>query len=57
MNNDKRNKRLPPLATKAQIKVEQDKTKKSYFISHFMGKSHFEEGNVQNYLVFQPINR
>ena len=25
--------------------------------SYFIGKSHFEEDNTQNYLVFQPINR
>ena len=26
-------------------------------MSHFIGKSHFEEDGVQTYLVFQPINR
>ena len=25
--------------------------------SYFIGKSHFEENDTQNYLVFQPINR
>ena len=25
--------------------------------SYFIGKSHFEEDGIQNYLVFQPINR
>ena len=25
--------------------------------SYFGGKSHFEEDGIQNYLVFQPINR
>ena len=24
---------------------------------YFIGKSHFEEGGVQNYLVFQPLNK
>ena len=24
---------------------------------HFIGKSHFEEDAVQNYLVFQPLNK
>ena len=26
-------------------------------MSYFIGKSHFEEDGIQNYLVFQPINR
>ena len=26
-------------------------------MSYFIGKSHFEEDDTQNYLVFQPINR
>ena len=26
-------------------------------MSYFIGKSHFEENDTQNYLVFQPINR
>ena len=25
--------------------------------SYFIGKSHFEEDGIQNYLVFQPINK
>ena len=30
---------------------------KTFDLSHFIGKSHFEEDNTQNYLVFQLINR
>ena len=30
---------------------------KAFDLSYFIGKSHFEEGGTQNYLVFQPINR
>ena len=30
---------------------------KAFDSSYFIGKSHFEEGGTQNYLVFQPINR
>ena len=30
---------------------------KTFNLSYFRGKSHFEEDGTQNYLVFQPINR
>ena len=30
---------------------------KTFDSSYFRGKSHFEEDDTQNYLVFQPINR
>ena len=30
---------------------------KTFDSSYFIGKSHFEEDGVQNYLVFQPITR
>ena len=30
---------------------------KTFDLSYFIGKSHFEEDGWQNYLVFQPINR
>ena len=30
---------------------------KPFDLSYFIGKSHFEEDGVQNYLVFQPIIR
>ena len=30
---------------------------KTFDLSCFIGKSHFEEDGTQNYLVFQPINR
>ena len=30
---------------------------KTFDLSYFIGKSHFEEDGTQNYLVFQPINR
>ena len=29
---------------------------KTFNSSYFIGKSHFEEDGMQNYLVFQPIN-
>ena len=30
---------------------------KTFDLSYFIGKSHFEEDGTQNYLVFQPIVR
>ena len=30
---------------------------KTFDSSYFIGKSHFEEDDTQNYLVFQPIKR
>ena len=30
---------------------------KTFDLSYFFGKSHFEEDGVQNYLVFQPIHK
>ena len=30
---------------------------KTFYFSYFIGKSHFEEDGVQNYLVFQPVYR
>ena len=30
---------------------------KAFDLSYFIGKSHFQEDGVQNYLVFQPIIR
>ena len=49
-------------------KITQNKTKhllvedelnklKTFDSSYFIGKSHFEEYDVQNYLVFQPLNK
>ena len=30
---------------------------KTFDSSYFIGKSHFEEDDIQNYLVFQPLNK
>ena len=38
------------------IKNELDKLK-TFDLGYFIGKSHFEEDGIQNYLVFQPIVR
>ena len=58
------NAKLPSL----NRKIIQNKTKhllvedelnklKTFDSSHFIGKSHFDEGGTQYYLVFQPINK
>ena len=33
------------------------KKAKTFDLSYLIGKSHFEEDDAQNYLVFQPIKR
>ena len=33
------------------------KNLKIFDSSYFIGNGHFEEDGIQNYLVFQPINR
>ena len=41
-----------------QLLVQNDfKKLKTFDSSYFIGKSHFEEDGVQNYLVFQPLNK
>ena len=40
------------------VLVENELNKLKFFdASYFIGKSHFEEDGVQNYLVFQPLNK
>ena len=40
------------------VLVENDLKKlKAFDWSYFTGKSHFEEDDIQNYLVFQPLNK
>ena len=53
------NAKLETLATKAEIKVEQDKVLKilAFDSSYFSDKSCFEDDGFQTYLVFQPIRR
>ena len=50
-------KKIATLATKAKLKVEQDKIIKlqAFDSNYFRGKNHFEDDRIQNYLVFQPI--
>ena len=53
------NTKLATLATKAELKAEQDKIMKlQVFDSHyFRSKIHFQDDEIQNYSVFQPIYR
>ena len=40
------------------VLVENELNKlKTFDSGYFIGKSHFEEDGVQNYLVFQPLNK
>ena len=50
---------LATLATKAELKAEQEKivNPQAFDSSFFCGKSHFEDNGTQNYLVFQPVFR
>ena len=59
MKNAKLGKKLATLATKAELKAEQDKIKKiqAFDLSYFHDKNYFGKDDAQNYLVFQPINR
>ena len=41
-----------------QVLVENELNKlKTFDSDYFIGKSHFEEDGVQNYLIFQPLNK
>ena len=55
INNSDLNKKVATLATKVELKAEQDKIPKlqAFDLSYFCGKSHFEDYGTQNYLVFQ----
>ena len=40
------------------LRVENELKKlKTFDVSYFIGKSHFEEDSTQKYLVFQPLNK
>ena len=60
--------KFDPKLSNLNRKITSDKTKhllvenelnklKTFDLSYFIGKSHFEEGGTQNYLVFQPPNK
>ena len=58
-NGDLDKKKVSTLATKAKLKPEQDKIIKlqAFDSSYFRGKSHFQDDDIQNYLVLQPMYR
>ena len=47
------------MANKTKNLLAENKLKKlkNFDSSYFLGKSYFEEDGVQNYLVFQPLNK
>ena len=51
------NNKIAANKTKAESIENELKKIKTLDLSYFIGKSHFEEDGLQNYLVFQPINR
>ena len=59
IDNSDLDKQIATLATKAELKAEQDKITnfQAFDLSYFRGKIHFEDDGTQNYLVFQPIFR
>ena len=58
IDNSDLNKKVATLATKTELKAEQDKLTKlqAFDSTYFRGKSHFEDDGNQNYLVFQPMS-
>ena len=48
---------IKTLATKAELKAEEDKKVKSqtYNLIFFIGQSYFNNDRAQLYLIFQPI--
>ena len=51
------NRKITQNKTKHLLDETELKKLKTFDLSYFIGKSHFEEDNTQNYLVFQPINK
>ena len=58
IDNSDLNKKVATLATKTELKAEQDKLTnlQAFDSSYFRGKIHFEDDGTQNYLVFQPMS-
>ena len=51
------NKRVTTNKTKHLLVENELKKLNAFDLSYFIGKSHFEEDDTQNYLVFQPLNK
>ena len=58
INNADLDKKVATLATKAELKAEQDRITKSkaFDSNYFRGKSHFKNDGTQNYWAFQPVH-
>ena len=50
------NSKIAANKTKNESIENEFKKLKTLDLSHFIGRSHFEEDGAQNYLVFQPTN-
>ena len=50
------NSKIATNKTKNESIENEFKKLKTLDLSHFIGRSHFEEDGAQNYLVFQPTN-
>ena len=50
-------KRVTTNKTKHLLAENELKKLKTFDLSYFIGKNHFEEDGTQNYLVFQPLNK
>ena len=57
VKNAELDKNVATLATKAELKAEQDKIikRQAFDSSYFGGKNHFEDDGTQNYLIFHPM--
>ena len=51
------NRKITPNKTKHVLAENELKKLKTFDSSYFIGNSHFGEDGVQNYLVFQPLNK
>ena len=51
------NKKISKNNSKHLLVENELKKLKTFDLSYFIGKSHFNEDGTQNYLVFQPLNK
>ena len=51
------NRKITKNKTKHLLVENELKKLKTFDLSYFIGKSHFEEDGTQNYLVFKPLNK
>ena len=51
------NRKITSNKTKHVLVENELKKLKTFDSSYFIGKSHFEEDDVQNYLVFEPLKK